>query len=184
MNRKLLICVATFAFAATVSAASITWGAGGYASGIEGGGVTGTAYLVQASSPVTQNAIETYLKTNGMSYAGDDFSLMGSYALTESTSFSDVVVQYDAYDASNLGNCFMLIITEGGFILSDIRTMTDMSDVSGESASIMFPVGLGTIVPGTQWVTGTLGTGEVPEPTALALLALGVAGLALRRRAA
>lgn len=182
-----IFALLSFVLVATssVSAASVTWLAGGFAND---GAVTGVAYLIQSTSPVQQEAISDYLNQYGTSYSGEGFTLIGSHSLTSATNFQDVVVSYDAYNSQTLGNCFMIILEEdGGFILSDIRSLIDTSDVSGESASISFPAAIGDIIPGTDWVYGTVGGDEpvdpnVPEPSTCLMLTLLAAGVVLKRR--
>ncbi len=176
-HMKVLALVAALCGSSVLSAAAVTWSAGGFA---QAGAITGTAYLVQATPNATMDAISGYLQTNGASYSGDGFSLIGTTSLSDVTSFSNVFVDYAGSLVSGT-KYFTLILVDGTFILSDLKEGTLISGPNGDSLTIAFAA-MGSNK--ATWVTGKLGTGEVPEPTALALLALGVAGLALRRRAA
>ena len=173
------VFAALFAFLLIVGvlpAAAITWTAAQW-----GESLSGQVYLLQATGTAPETSvIADYLKTNGVSYAGDGFVSYGNTTITNASNIGTTTLSDAQSPSGSLGNFFTLIITDDGrFYLSSYEELTDLSGPSGEMYNIDF-----NLLVGTSWTSGTLGTGEVPEPTALALLALGVAGLALRRRAA
>ena len=186
------ISALTFALmlAGSLPAASVTWGAGGFATGDFDSGVTGTAYLIGAPSNANVTQIETYLKTYGTSYEGDDYTVIGNTDLNKATSIGGedgVLFSNTSLVAGT--NYFTLILLDDGetFILSDLRIGTFLAGPPNEDKdiwSIDFPImSFDPNNPATKWESGTLGDGPVPEPTVLALLALGVASAVLRRRA-
>ena len=173
--------------AGLISAAQVNWSAYNFT---DDTAVTGTAYLIQytGETSITSQAIAEALITNGTAYDGEDFSLLGTTTeLVDQYGVGFEGLQITGLDISSADGFFTLVIDEeGNFYLSDILngvTNIETTPGSGEYQYFLEFYNY-TVEDNYQWYTGKVGGGEVPEPTALALLALGVAGVALRRRVA
>lgn len=153
--------------------ASVTWSASGFSA------TSGTAYLVQyvggSQAPTTESIVNA-ISTNGLTYSGSDFALVGSNSNVSGTAgFTKALAEYDV---TNLNNYFVVVVSDD-LTMVDVSQYKQMLDIPQASGGYTYDITFGKL--GTTWTTGAVG---VPEPTVMALLALGVAGLAIRRKVA
>lgn len=178
---------ACLAFVGTLAySASISWGTDSTVNGPSGTtDWAGTAFLYMVES--STGSIPSWSATSGWDTTGAMFIASGSVQAGE-IYITSTVDQSTQFKSEGSGYYYVLVyttsnaadltqISDGYYAISDTQELFDGGTLPGSSEHF------GELYFNAD---GTLAWSEipVPEPTVLALLALGVAGLALRRRVA
>ena len=180
--KKLMIAIASVALAATVEAASVSWG-GAIANGDADTQMTAgsTAWLIWSATEFT--GVATKLDTSAGT-ADNGGTIVGTYAMS-ADDIKDYVFQSKYENVGSGVNGYYAILVADGSDLTKASYM-DMGSITGTTAtspdkSLFFNM---------DWDTNDYlsqvgyNTAVVPEPTSGILMLLGMAGLALRRRRA
>ena len=174
--KKVFLMFAMVGLAACLQAVALNWTAPADADW--GTKVTGGALIYTETVDSSANADALLaLAKSGTAYEGytNVTDASGSSEWSFDASDGDVDRWTAVTSKSETGTYFLVLFDDAGNYAIGQMNASDLKD---SWTSDVGP-GTGTYTPYAPEFTGTL----VPEPTALALLALGVAGLALRRRA-
>lgn len=177
--KRIAIFVLTALIGGLVSAGQFTWTAANLDSRFS----TGTGYLLEvptASAPTIQE-IKDYLLTNGVTAPAEtNVTLVGSGTVIDDYGQWSIVNATQMTSGSIAGNSYFVLVfdeTQSAFVISQIvegnpGPLGEQVEIFGDYYSDD---------PATYW-GDPISLEIIPEPTVLALLALGVAGVALRRK--